>query len=95
MHLAHVALVCLFMLSNQQIVNLPTVVSCDEPTSGLDSSTAVEVMRAVKNLAKMNRTCLATIHQPSPEVRQMQHTSGICMCVFRLFSLYNIYCRDN
>ncbi len=40
----------------------------DEPTSGLDSSIALEVMGVVRKLADQNRTCVATIHQPSPEV---------------------------
>ena len=39
-----------------------------EPTSGLDSSIAFEVMSAVKKLSQDNRTCVSTIHQPSPEV---------------------------
>ena len=39
-----------------------------EPTSGLDSSIALEVMSVVRNLSNQNRTCVTTIHQPSPEV---------------------------
>ena len=42
--------------------------SVDEPTSGLDSSIALEVIGVVRKLADQNRTCVATIHQPSPEV---------------------------
>ena len=37
-------------------------------TSGLDSSIAFEVMAVVRKLANQNRTCISTIHQPSPEV---------------------------
>lgn len=51
-----------------EIVSLPNLIFLDEPTSGLDSSIAFEVMAAVKNLATQNRTCVSTIHQPSPEV---------------------------
>jgi ABC-type multidrug transport system ATPase subunit len=40
----------------------------DEPTSGLDSSISLEVMGAVRGLANQGRTCVSTIHQPSPEV---------------------------
>jgi ABC-type multidrug transport system ATPase subunit len=40
----------------------------DEPTSGLDSTIALEVMNAVRALANQHRTCVSTIHQPSPEV---------------------------
>lgn len=39
-----------------------------EPTSGLDSSIALEVMGSVRVLADQRRTCLCTIHSPSPEV---------------------------
>jgi ABC-type multidrug transport system ATPase subunit len=51
-----------------EIVALPNLIFLDEPTSGLDSSMAYEVIQAVKQLAEQNRTCVATIHQPSPEV---------------------------
>ncbi|KAG5185754.1 P-loop containing nucleoside triphosphate hydrolase protein [Tribonema minus] len=51
-----------------EIVNLPALVCCDEPTSGLDSATAADVMRAINNLAALNRTVITTIHQPSPEI---------------------------
>ena len=37
-----------------------------EPTSGLDSSMALDVMQAVKRLALQGRTCMCSIHQPSP-----------------------------
>lgn len=39
-----------------------------EPTSGLDSSIALEVMASVRSLASQHRTCICTIHSPSPEV---------------------------
>ena len=51
-----------------EIVSLPRLIFLDEPTSGLDSSIALEVIGVVRKLADQNRTCVATIHQPSPEV---------------------------
>ena len=51
-----------------EIVHLPNLIFLDEPTSGLDSAIALEVMGAVRRLADQNRTCMSTIHQPSPEV---------------------------
>lgn len=51
-----------------EIVALPNLIFLDEPTSGLDSAIALEVMAAVRKLANQNRTCISTIHQPSPEV---------------------------
>ncbi|CAM9157731.1 unnamed protein product [Ectocarpus fasciculatus] len=51
-----------------EIVHLPNLIFLDEPTSGLDSSIALEVMSSVRRLADQNRTCVSTIHQPSPEV---------------------------
>lgn len=38
---------------------------------GLDSAIALEVMTAVKQLTKHNRTAISTIHQPSPEVFEL------------------------
>ena len=51
-----------------EIVHLPNLIFLDEPTSGLDSSISLEVMGAVRGLADQGRTCVSTIHQPSPEV---------------------------
>jgi ATP-binding cassette subfamily G (WHITE) protein 2 len=51
-----------------EIVHLPALIFLDEPTSGLDSSISLEVMGAVRKLANQRRTCISTIHQPSPEV---------------------------
>jgi hypothetical protein len=51
-----------------EIVALPNLIFLDEPTSGLDSTIELEVMSAVRVLANQNRTCVSTIHQPSPEV---------------------------
>ena len=50
-----------------EIVNLPNLMFLDEPTTGLDSSTSLEVMSAIRNVANQNRTVICTIHQPSAE----------------------------
>lgn len=39
-----------------------------QPTSGLDARAAMEVMSAIKRLAEMGRTIIATIHQPSTQL---------------------------
>lgn len=44
---------------------LPPHSARQEPTSGLDARAAAIVMRAVKNVARSNRTVMTTIHQPS------------------------------
>lgn len=51
-----------------EIISLPHLIFLDEPTSGLDSSISLEVMGAVRKLSDQGRTCVSTIHQPSPEV---------------------------
>jgi ATP-binding cassette subfamily G (WHITE) protein 2 (SNQ2) len=51
-----------------EMVSLPFIVFLDEPTSGLDSTMALDVMQTACRLAREHRTCIATIHQPSPEV---------------------------
>lgn len=54
-----------------EIVSMPNLIFLDEPTSGLDSSIALEVMSVVQRLSHQNRTCISTIHQPSPEVFEL------------------------
>ncbi|KAJ1404562.1 P-loop containing nucleoside triphosphate hydrolase protein, partial [Ochromonadaceae sp. CCMP2298] len=49
-----------------EIVAMPRLLFLDEPTTGLDSAIAYEVMNVVRNMP--SRTCLATIHQPSPHI---------------------------
>lgn len=51
-----------------EMISLPDILFLDEPTSGLDSTVALEVMTVVQNITKKNRTCISTIHQPSPEI---------------------------
>ena len=43
----------------------PSLIFLDEPTTGLDSTTALNLIRLLKNLANNGRTIISTIHQPS------------------------------
>jgi ABC-type multidrug transport system ATPase subunit/ABC-type multidrug transport system permease subunit len=69
-----------------EIAALPDLIFLDEPTSGLDSTMALEVMSVVRRLADQNRTCIATIHQPSPEVFDL-FDKVILLCAGKL--VYN------
>lgn len=54
-----------------EIVLLPDLMFLDEPTTGLDSSTALEVVSGLRNIANQHRTIICTIHQPSQEIFQL------------------------
>jgi energy-coupling factor transporter ATP-binding protein EcfA2 len=54
-----------------ELVANPSIIFLDEPTSGLDSRAAAVVMRAVRNVARTNRTVVCTIHQPSSYLFEM------------------------
>ena len=51
-----------------ELVSNAPVFFLDEPTSGLDSRAALIVMTEVHKVAKMGRTVISTIHQPSREI---------------------------
>ena len=51
-----------------ELVSNAPVFFLDEPTSGLDSRAALIVMSEVHKVAKMGRTVISTIHQPSREI---------------------------
>lgn len=47
----------------------PKVIILDEPTSGLDSQTAFQLVRYLKNLAKLkNINVILSLHQPSSQI---------------------------
>lgn len=54
-----------------ELVTDPSLIFLDEPTSGLDSFNAQNVMSTLLNLAKNDRTVVATIHQPRSSIYQM------------------------
>jgi ABC-type multidrug transport system ATPase subunit len=51
-----------------QLLSNPSVLFLDEPTTGLDATSAFQLIRTLKNLAKRGRTIITTIHQPRSEI---------------------------
>ncbi|KAK2763762.1 hypothetical protein FQN54_009379 [Arachnomyces sp. PD_36] len=51
-----------------QMLANPSVLFCDEPTTGLDATSAFQVIRTLKNLARDGRTVLVSIHAPRSEI---------------------------
>ncbi|CAL9779302.1 unnamed protein product [Musa acuminata subsp. burmannicoides] len=49
----------------------PSLLFLDEPTSGLDSTSASKLLIILGNLAKVGRTLIMTIHQPSSRIFYM------------------------
>lgn len=63
-----------------EILTRPTLLFLDEPTSGLDSAASYYVMRRIATLHEkdnIQRTIIASIHQPSSEVFQLFH--NLCL----------------
>ncbi|XP_028172051.1 dnaJ homolog subfamily C member 10-like [Ostrinia furnacalis] len=54
-----------------ELIDNPPVVFLDEPTTGLDSSTSMQCIELLKNLARDGRTIVCTIHQPTASVYSM------------------------
>lgn len=48
-----------------ELITEPSLLILDEPTSGLDASTALRIVKTLKNEAKRGMSVIATIHQPS------------------------------
>lgn len=51
-----------------ELVADPAVMFCDEPTSGLSTSSALQVVKALRTIADSGTAVICTIHQPSAEV---------------------------
>ncbi|GMJ14799.1 Arabidopsis thaliana ATP-binding cassette G22, ATP-binding cassette G22 [Hibiscus trionum] len=51
-------------IANEILLN-PSLLLLDEPTSGLDSTTALQIVRMLRNIARSGKTVVTTIHQPS------------------------------
>ena len=51
-----------------QLLSNPSVLFLDEPTTGLDATSAFQLVRTLKSLAKKGRTIITTIHQPRSEI---------------------------
>ena len=48
-----------------ELIGNPSVLLLDEPTSGLDSFNALKVVKILNKQARMGKTIISTIHQPS------------------------------
>ncbi|EFX86599.1 ABC protein, subfamily ABCG [Daphnia pulex] len=67
-----------------ELIDNPAILFLDEPTSGLDSSSSLQCIDLLRNIALSGRTVIATIHQPSSRLLDYFHhlyivTSGSCM----------------
>ncbi|KAK8055050.1 ABC transporter [Apiospora rasikravindrae] len=51
-----------------QLLANPSILFLDEPTTGLDATSAFQLVRTLKTLAKKGRTIITTIHQPRSEI---------------------------
>ncbi|KAI9552420.1 ABC protein [Daphnia sinensis] len=48
-----------------ELIDNPSLLFLDEPTSGLDSSSSLQCVALLREIARSGRTVVATIHQPS------------------------------
>lgn len=51
-----------------ELITDPMLLLIDEPTSGLDSTTALRIVKILKKEARLGKTVICTIHQPSAEI---------------------------
>ncbi|KAL5123540.1 ABC transporter G family member 21 [Glycine soja] len=57
-------------IGQEMLVN-PSLLLLDEPTSGLDSTTAQRIVAMLQSFARVGRTVVTTIHQPSSRLYWM------------------------
>ena len=69
-----------------ELITNPKLLLLDEPTSGLDSSTALQIIKLLKQEARKGMTIVCTIHQPSSEL--FQEFSRV-MVLSDGYSIYN------
>ncbi|KAF2268532.1 ABC transporter-like protein [Lojkania enalia] len=51
-----------------QLLSNPSLLWLDEPTTGLDSTSAYQIVKTLRTLARKGRTVIVTIHQPRSEI---------------------------
>lgn len=57
-----------------ELINAPKILLLDEPTSGLDSSSALQCVQLMKQLAeKQNLAIIVSLHQPSATIVNLFH----------------------
>jgi ABC-type multidrug transport system ATPase subunit len=54
-----------------QLLSNPSLLWLDEPTTGLDSTSAYQIIRTLRNLARKGRTIIVTIHHPRSEIWEL------------------------
>ncbi|KAL8462165.1 hypothetical protein ACS0TY_033295 [Phlomoides rotata] len=70
----------------------PSLLLLDEPTSGLDSTSANRLLQILQRLAKVGRTIITTIHQPSS---RMFHTFDKILLISEGYPVYYGRARDS
>lgn len=53
------------------LVTDPSVLYLDEPTSGLDSYNSLAVIRLLRELTRLGKTVITTIHQPRSTIFEL------------------------
>lgn len=51
-----------------QLLNDPPILFCDEITTGLDSYSAAHIVNTLKDITRMGKIVICTIHQPASGV---------------------------
>ncbi|KAF9973628.1 hypothetical protein BGZ73_003124 [Actinomortierella ambigua] len=54
-----------------ELLSSPSILLLDEPTSGLSATDALNVSKAIKELARRGRTVILTVHQPRSDIFEL------------------------